>query len=59
MKEIQISLTYEEIHWLEYLIMVSMEDFRDDPEKKQLYLQILHKFSASRSEDINVNPNQN
>jgi hypothetical protein len=58
-KEILVYLSYEEIHWLRYLILASIEDYKDDPEKKALYLQILNKFSASETEDITVKPKNN
>jgi hypothetical protein len=58
MSEICIYLTSEEIHWLRYSILTTIAELPPgDLEKKQLYVSILNKLSASQGEELNPSTN--
>lgn len=58
MSEIPVYLTHEEIHWLRYSLLTTIAELSpDDLEKKQLYLSILQKLSASEGEELNPSTN--
>lgn len=58
MSEIPVYLTREEIHWLRYSLITTIAELPpDDLDKKQLYLSILNKLSASEGEEFNPSIN--